>query len=102
MARKGRALSDEIRFSPYYDTKRKAVRIMLFKRFTRRALILTYSSPTNLRCTAQLKLDGTAMPSMTGDLIEANMDDSGNVKDEELIASMAGAVYIGGSETVRD
>lgn len=42
------------------------------------------------------------MPSMTGDLIEANMDDSGNVKDEELIASMAGAVYIGGSETVRD
>ena len=36
------------------------------------------------------------MPSMISDLIDASMDDTGEIKDEEFIAGMAGNVYIGG------
>ena len=47
-----------------------------------------------------IQFDGTAMPLMISDLIEAGMDDTGEIKDEEFIAGIAGNVYIGGSETV--
>ncbi|THH03671.1 hypothetical protein EW145_g6097 [Phellinidium pouzarii] len=70
VAKEAHALSHDMRYKPYYETKAKV-------------------------------LEGTARPSMTNSLIEANMDETGNIRDEETIANTAGVAYIGGSDTRR-
>ncbi|KAI5121037.1 hypothetical protein M0805_008613 [Coniferiporia weirii] len=44
-------------------------------------------------------LHGTATPSMTSKLIEANMTEDGKIADESLIAKSTGVAYAGGADT---
>ncbi|KAI5116721.1 hypothetical protein M0805_000830 [Coniferiporia weirii] len=44
-------------------------------------------------------LDGTAMPSITSKLIEANSTEDGKIKDEKTIASSTAVTYAAGADT---
>ncbi|KAI5116720.1 hypothetical protein M0805_000829 [Coniferiporia weirii] len=44
-------------------------------------------------------LDGTALPSMTSRLIEANSIEDGKIEDEHIIASTAAVIYAAGADT---
>ncbi|KAI5118845.1 hypothetical protein M0805_006164 [Coniferiporia weirii] len=68
VAEKGRKLSYDMQYKPYYEMKERV-------------------------------LNGTARPSMTSELIEANTDEDGHIHEEETIANATGIAYLGGADT---